>query len=171
MPTAEEQAELSKRKIITGQAPAWFSGRSGANVGSSGIIPNQLAPAPAIASRAEEVAYPTLVRADEIKDAAATTGIEQSASSLQRINTLCPGVEKETNAALTEVDRAKRIEQYQALAQKCPMSADVQLWLAGDYLKANRALDARTTYEHVLVLDPTNEEARAGIINAERQMK
>jgi len=169
VPTAEEQAELVQKRTFPAGAPAWFAQTGGRAQMQGGVIPQTLAVPQAIAARTEDVTYPVLVRAEEIAKPT-DAGAERQLTALQRVNQTCPGREKEINAALTTVELEKRITQYRALSQSCPMSADLLLWLASDYAKAGKHIDARSAYNQVLVLEPTNEDARAGIAAVDSAM-
>ena len=111
-----------------------------------------------------------LVRAEEITKAQESKPVKMAKSALDRIADQCPGTESEVNAALTNIDREAKIKQYEALTKRCPMSAELQLWLSQEYLKANKLVAARSGFEQVLVLDPTNEEAKAGIVKTEKAL-
>lgn len=171
VPSVEEQQELVRRRTFPGGVPAWFA-QAGGNtpMASSGFMPATLSTPPALQSRTEDVTYPVLVRADELKPRDVRTGVEQELSVLERINRECPGNEKEINQALTNINRTERISQYQTLTTKCPMSPELLLLLGDDYKKAAKFLDARTTYQQVLVLDPSNEKAKEGIATVDQEM-
>jgi hypothetical protein len=172
VPSVEEQQELVRRRTFPGGVPAWFAAGAGGNaqIASGGFMPAMLSAPPAIQARTEDVTYPVLVRADELKPQDVKTGAEQELSVLDRINRECPGNEKEINQALTNTNRSERISQYQTLTRKCPMSPDLLLWLADDYRKAGQFIDARTTYQQVLVLDPASEKAKEGIATVDQEM-
>jgi len=172
VPSRDEQAKLIQDKTFAGGAPAWFSS-SATGVGavqSNGIVPSTVQPLNSLESRTADVQYPMLVRAEEIANAQETKPVEKPKSALDRIAEQCPGSESDVNSALTNVDRESKIKQYEALTKKCPNSADLQLFLSQEYLKANKLVAARTGFEQVLVLDPTNEEAKVGIQKTEQAL-
>jgi hypothetical protein len=171
VPSRDEQSKLVQDKVIAG-APVWFA-NAGAGTGAvaqNGIIPSTVQPLPSLEGRTVDVQYPMLVRAEEISKAQETKPVVTPKSALDRIAEQCSGSENEVNAALTNVDRDAKIKQYEALTKKCPNSADLQLWLSNEYLKANKLVAARTGYGQVLVLDPTNEDAKIGISKVEKAL-
>jgi len=175
VPSAEEQKQLVQDKNFVAGTPAWFvnsaGGQSGGQSGmvaSNGIIPSAVAPLPSLDARTAEVQYPMLVRSEEIAKAEESKPVASAKSSLERISQQCSASESEVNTALTNIDRESKIKQYEALTKKCPMSADLQLWLSQEYLKVNKLIAARSGFEQVLVLDPTNEDAKAGIAKSEK---
>jgi hypothetical protein len=172
VPTEEEQMKLVQDPNFPGGAPPWFSNAAGGNASlGNGIIPQTVTPVASLAARTAEVQYPLLVRSEDLAKAAETPAVAKATSSLDRIANQCSGTEDAVNAALTNTNREAKIKQYEALTKKCPMSADLQLWLSQEYLKANKLIQARTGFEQVLVLDPTNEEAKAGIAKTEQALR
>ena len=171
VPSAEEQKQLVQDKNFVAGTPAWFVNSAGGQSGmvaSNGIIPSAVAPLPSLDARTTEVQYPMLVRSEEIAKAEESQPVASAKSSLERISQQCSASESEVNTALTNIDRESKIKQYEALTKKCPMSADLQLWLSQEYLKVNKLIAARSGFEQVLVLDPTNEDAKAGIAKSEK---
>lgn len=168
VPSPEEQDELLKRKTFPGGAPGWFSpttANSGVPQQPSGYISNSLRGPAAIAPRVDEVEIPKQLRDEEyrrIKAQQATQSVELK-SPLDRIAKSCPSIEQDVNAAITTTDRNERVAKYETLTARCPSSPDLFLWLAADYMKAGRSMDARSTYEKVLVLDSSNAEAKNGL--------
>lgn len=172
VPDASEQSELLNRRIIRA-APNWFAPATtgGAPTQSGGFISDTLTPMPSVQPRQEEMVYPLLVRREEIREEKKEESKPiKNPSALNRVNEQCPGHEVEINAALVNTDREERLNQYKVLTQKCPMSADLFLWLAQDYAKSGKLIDARGAYEHVLVLDPNNEEAKARISEVDQEL-
>jgi hypothetical protein len=170
VPSADEQKQLVQDKTFVGGTPPWFVNAAGGvgAVASNGIIPPTIAPIPSLESRTADVQYPILVRSEEIAKVQESKPVVEAKSALDRIADQCPGTEKDVNAALTNIDRDSKIKQYESLTKKCPMSADLQLLLSQEYLRANKLVAARTGFEQVLVLDPTNAEAKVGISKSEK---
>ena len=176
VPSREEQNQLIQDKTFPAGAPPWFAnsvaGRTGygtQNAGN-GIVPQVISPLQASAAKQEAVEYPILVRAEELKERQQAKQSEVAKSPLQRIDEVCPEAEAQVNAAITTTNRQEKIKQFEALTKKCPMSADLQLWLSQEYLRANNLVAARAGFSQVLVLDPRNEDAKAGITQVERAL-
>lgn len=171
VPSVDEQKKLVQDKTFVAGPPTWFVNSAAGTGSSTGIIPSTTAPLASLEARTADVQYPILVRSTEIAKSQETSPVVEAKSALDRIEDKCPGTEKEVNAALTNIDRNSKIKQYESLTKRCPMSADLQLLLSKEYLRANKHLAARTGFEQVLVLDPTNEEAKEGIVKSEKLLK
>lgn len=167
MPNVEEQRALIARRSLGDSNPEWLARPvvdPTAKHISFGLIPQSfgspLAPNPMEASMADREREQRLARAREAK-AQDKSKDEKKDSPLARIDTLCPGLEGDVNAALVTLEAEERAQRYKQLTERCPQSPDLWLWLAQDAFVIGEFDQARLAVTRTLALDPNNAEARA----------
>jgi hypothetical protein len=168
VPTPEEQQELLARGTFPGAVPAWVSAEKGSrNQSLSAVVPSAFsAPIHTASSfaRSTTESDPRDLKTEEqnrqVGKAPQPKVDNSEAGALSRLMAQCPNVEEEAKEALVNTDPYTRMEQYRALSQRCPESADVWFWLGKDYLAEGRLLEARNCLENAVLRNRSLDHAR-----------
>jgi tetratricopeptide (TPR) repeat protein len=177
LPNTSEGQLLAKQGTFPKGLPDWVKTpdeMGAAEVGREGLVPQTFG-APKVVQTANQAQANTGIasatdereeRMERVKlqraaEPAPSTTAEAEQSPLDRVETTCPGTEKDVSAALQVENVMNRIEAYESLTNRCADSSDLWFWLARDYQEAGKNAQAIRAYEKVLVLDPKNQAARA----------
>lgn len=154
-PNLAEQEELSKRGVFSNNRPAWVSGQSAGS---------QSAPASSFgfknrfernsSTNSNNEAYSSSSQLD-------SRGNKESDSPLDRLESMCPGMSAEAEAALLTDARKERVVKYEKILARCPGSLDIWLWAAKDYQSLGNTFKAEGAVLRALSIDSQNEAAKS----------
>lgn len=173
VPSAEREQQAAETRIAPSGASA-LSERSRVDLSArpqkendatvaEAVVHNPTAPSSLAATGDDQ---PAAERSDAVTNAAKETD-----GPLQRLERLCPNLEKEAVQALQISDLGQRIKAYERLAVQCPTSPDLWLWLGKDYDRGERMEKAQKCYQKVLALEPANAEAKQLLAAQERRRR
>ncbi len=155
MPTVDEQKALLQGGAFAGSVPVWVAkpaaGGAHTKRSSGSLIP--------------ETGFSFDSGSDEkinIVESSSRNETDDANvdSPLNRISSLCPGIESEVNQAILSTDIVERVKKFELLRSQCPSSPDIILWLGEDYISLNDFTAARRTINEVLSLDSSNKRAK-----------
>ena len=181
-PSTNEGQLLAEKGVFTSSLPGWVKppdDMDAAKVNRGGLVPsNYSSPSsvqsntntqPSVAIEKARTAEVAKVSADfESKRKSVLKNKEKELSPLDRIESVCPGIEAEVTDALKTVEIDKRIQKYNSLTSRCSNSSDLWFWLGQDYQASSQFPEAIRAFEQVLVLDPKNQAAQA-LLDTARQ--
>jgi len=174
---AEQQA-LITRGGFSGGAPAWSprtvtGSAAGIPLRNSGGIPERYNP-PAVAygSNADNNRFASQVQekrgrliAEQAAGVEEDQGIvvdrDKSASPLDRIAKICPGIDTEAEEALVVENPSVRLSKYQELTRRCPLSEDLWTWQSREYLSAGNFAEAEKSARQALSINPDFKSAQS----------
>jgi hypothetical protein len=167
VPSATEQQKLIAEGAFPGGVPPWVSravtGGSGVKRSSSFIPESFEVPSAVAVNNAADHGKIT----EDLKSTSQTnrepsaeesTKDDNRVSPLDRINSLCPGIESQVTRAITTVEASERTRQLSSLVNRCPQSVDLWLWLAKAYADQNKIAEAKQALERSYGLDPQSQE-------------
>lgn len=192
MPSSSEGTTLASKGVFPGGVPSWVRQPEDGErfkASSSGVIPHGYTTPPAVqinsatipdvnletppstAERKRDASRERLAGADiDRTSEVAGEDEDESNSPLARIAALCPGMESSVSEALRTEAQGLRIQKYEKLTRACPESEDLWIWLGKDYQSAGMLVQAMRSFERVLVVNSSNEEAQELLASVKKQL-
>ena len=167
--TVAEQQALVSRGGFSGGAPAWSprtvtGSAAGIPLRDSGGIPERFnSPAVSYAANSDNDQFFKQVQNSRAKlidekESGEEEGIvvnrDKESSPLDRIAKVCPGIDAEAEEAILIENSAVRIQKYQELTRRCPLSADLWTWLSRDQLSSGNFAEAESAARQALAVQP-----------------
>ncbi len=167
--TVAEQQALVSRGGFSGGAPAWSprtvtGSAAGIPLRDSGGIPERFnSPAVSYAANSDNDQFFKQVQNSRAKlidekESGEEEGIvvnrDKESSPLDRIAKVCPGIDAEAEEAILIENSAVRVQKYQELTRRCPLSADLWTWLSRDQLSSGNFAEAESAARQALAVQP-----------------
>lgn len=174
-PSIAEGQLLAKQGAFPSGLPGWVKpsdDMDAARVTREGLMPSNFSSTQIVKKDNARSPSQAISKAKQAQDAKAKEDFskaraesnlkkDEELSPLDRIESVCPGLEIEVTNALKTVKLSQRISKYDSLTTRCSSSSDLWFWLAQDYQAAGKLPEAIRSFEQVLVLDPKNQAAQA----------
>ncbi len=180
-PSLEEQQALVQRGAFPSGTPGWLAAPTGVGnpISAGGFIPTGFAPpsagtvaggaSAASARKDAELEYAAKQKAEAARQAQLRGEVKKD-SPLSRIESVCPGLEREVTDALTTTALDERLQKYIKLTTRCSNSWDLWLWLGKDYQKKKQLVQASRCFEKSLILNAQNEEAEELLTKTRKEL-
>ncbi len=174
--TVAEQQALVSRGGFSGGAPAWSprtvdGSAAGIPLRDSGGIPERFnSPAVSYGANSDNDQFFKQVQKSRAKlietqaggdeEEGIVVNRDKESSPLDRIAKVCPGIDAEAEEAILIENSAVRIQKYQELTRRCPLSADLWTWLSRDQLSSGNFTEAESAARQALAVQPEFKPAQ-----------